>query len=107
MSGPKRTTLSRPRKEPITGEMVELYRRGREIQKARADETWEEEGGRRREFLDIMKRLDISLLGRGWHEASMFADLSGPSPNPDSHGWVSGRELQEQLQAALDARTGR
>jgi hypothetical protein len=32
VSGPKRTVRARPRKEPITPEMVELFLRGRALQ---------------------------------------------------------------------------
>jgi hypothetical protein len=111
MSGPKRTLLARQRKDPITPEMVELFRRGREIQKAGATETWEEEGGRRGEFLDITKRLDWSLLHRVG-QCSVFDDFSGEEPDymasrsstghPDICGWHSGRAMQQRLQAALD-----
>jgi hypothetical protein len=111
MSGPKRTLLSRRRKGSLSPEMIELYRRGREIQKAGAAEKWEAQGGRRAEFLDITKRLDITLLRRAWHEVSVLDDLDGEPPGymvarnsnqfPDFNGWYSGRELQCQLDAAL------
>jgi hypothetical protein len=105
----KRQPIARYRRPTLTAEMVELFRQGREIQKAGASETWEEEGGRRAEFLDITKRLDIVLLRRGWHEVSVFDDLDGDPPaymvardGGTFNGWWTGQELQRELQAALD-----
>jgi hypothetical protein len=46
----------------ITDEMIELYRRGREIIAAGDHEFWEEDGGRQREYLDLTKKLDWNLL---------------------------------------------
>jgi hypothetical protein len=111
MSGPKRTPIARHRKGSITPEMVELFRRGREIQKAGADEEWEDEGGRRAEFLAISKKLDWTLLKRAPHEVSVLDDLAGDTPeyvvarnseqHPDFNGWHSGRRLQQQFEEAL------
>jgi hypothetical protein len=106
----KRTPIARNRKSTITPEMIELFRRGREIQEVHANETWEEEGGRRAEFLAISKKLDWELLGRAPHEVSVLGDLEGEPPgymaarnspsNPDFNGWFSGRELQKRLAEA-------
>jgi hypothetical protein len=105
----KRTLLMRRPKLVITAEMVELFRRGREIL---AEGSGEDEGPRHREFLDIDKRLNWTLLKRDPHEVSVLDDLRGDPPaymrarnsaaKPDFNGWFSGRELQRQLQAALD-----
>jgi hypothetical protein len=112
MSGPKRTVRARRPKSILTEEMVELYRRGCEILAKGGDDIWEEEGGRRREFLDISKRLNWTLLKRVG-DVSVFEDLKGEPPgymkahnsaaHPDFNGWYSGRELQRQLQAAVEA----
>jgi hypothetical protein len=48
--------------------MIELFARGRVIVAAGDHERWEDDDrrpGRRREYLDIIKRLDIVLLKRG------------------------------------------
>jgi hypothetical protein len=93
--------------------MVELYRRGCEILAEGSDDRWEEEGGRRGEFLGISKRLNWTLLKRVG-DVSVFDYVRGEPPgyikarnsaaHPDFNGWYSGRELQRQLQAALEAR---
>ena len=104
-----RTLRNRQRKAPITEEMVELYRRGRELKKqGLAHEA------RHAEFVQIAKRLDWTLLRRHPHEVSVFHDLRGPMPDymaarcttayPDFNGWQSGQELQRRLKAALAAR---
>jgi hypothetical protein len=112
MSGPKRTLLARHRKDPITSEMVELFRRGRELQAlgdargTKADD----------EFRAVSKRLDWSLLHRVG-QCSVFDDFSGEEPDymasrssaahPDLCGWHSGKAMQQRLQAALDTQTSR
>jgi hypothetical protein len=104
----KRRTIARHRRAvQVTPEMIELFRRGREIQQHGLSEKWEKEGGRRAEFLAIAKRLNIELLGRGWHEVSVLDDLDGDPPaymtaknseqSPDFNGWRSGQQLQRQL----------
>jgi len=116
MSGPKRTTRSRQRKEPVTAEMVELYKRGREI--LRHWDFWEhdhwnhfdDDGHPYWQFRDISKRLDWELLHRVG-QCSVFDDFSGEEPDymarrsdaahPDLCGWHSGRRLQQALEAAL------
>jgi hypothetical protein len=47
---------------PITDEVIELFRRGCEIIKAGDRETLEEDGGRRIEYGDILRKLHWSLL---------------------------------------------
>ena len=93
----KRTVLTRRAKPIITDEMIELFRRGREILAEGGDEKWEDEGGRLREFLDLSKRLDWTLLRRAGHEVSVLDDLDGDPPAymrarnnpafPDFNGW--------------------
>jgi hypothetical protein len=91
----------------ITSEMLALYARGREILRVGDQEQWEDEGGRRREYLDICKRLDWELFHRvGMY--SIFDDFSSETysdgarrDTSELHGWHSGRELQAALEAAL------
>ena len=47
---------------PITDEIVELFRRGCEIIEAGEIEIWEADGGRRREYLNITRKLNWGLL---------------------------------------------
>jgi hypothetical protein len=101
----KRTLLVRRRKDPITAEMVTLFRRGRTLQALGA--AADAEGALADEFRTISKRLDWVLLKRGPHEVSIFDDLGGEPPDymaarnseqhPDFNGWYSGREFQKRL----------
>src|SRR5262245_3937641 len=87
---------------------------GCEIVATGADKRWEEDGGRRAEFLRTAKRLEWTLLKHAPHEVSIFDDLSAEPPayikrrntasEPDFNGWFSGRAVRQELQAALDAR---
>jgi hypothetical protein len=90
----------------ITPEAVALFRTGVEILAQGADENWEDDlrsPGRRREFLDIDKRLNITLLGQGWHAVSVFdAALDGPMPGYIAnlcagHDWAASRALRQAL----------
>jgi len=51
-----------------TVEMLDLYARVRAIEQAGQDETWEVDGGRRREYFDLQVELQ-RLLGRQIWEA--------------------------------------
>jgi hypothetical protein len=105
---------ARHRQGGITDEMLDLFATGREIIAHGDDARWEEEGGRRAEFLRIAKKLDWSLLKREPHQVSVFDDLAGDAPAymqernsasfPDFNGWCSGQELQRRLLDALAAR---
>jgi hypothetical protein len=115
VSGPKRTPRSRQRKEPITPEMVELYKRGRELQAQGHDKArpeWGDDDHPYWQFRDIRKRLDWTLLDRVG-QCSVFDDFGDEEPDymarrsdpahPDFCGWHSGRRLQQALEAALAA----
>jgi hypothetical protein len=54
-----------------TVEMLDLYARVRAIEQAGQDETWEVEGGRRREYFDLHVELHRLLGGQIW-EAHVF-----------------------------------
>src|SRR5262245_54182781 len=69
----KRIPLSRSRHLVISDEMVELFRRGCEIQASGDNEKWEDEGGRHGEFIQISKRLDWQILKRVG-DVSVFDD---------------------------------
>jgi hypothetical protein len=99
----KRTPLNRRRTPAITAEMVDLYRRGLELQNRQGERA-------HAEFVQVSKQLDWRLLERGPHMVSIFDDLSGEQPgylrsknnptHPDFSGWESGRELQRRLREA-------
>ena len=67
---PTKRRVPKDRNPKITPEAVALFRLGLEIIEAGDDELWEEEGGRRREYLDADKRLCWVLLGLAPSEAS-------------------------------------
>jgi hypothetical protein len=56
-----RTPIARELTHRITPEAIELFGRGFDIQVAKADVTWEAEGGRRREFLDTINALNATF----------------------------------------------
>jgi hypothetical protein len=106
MSGPKRAPISRSRHLVISDEMVELFRRGLELQKAGTHEKWEEEGGRHGEYIEITKRLDWVLLKR-LGEVSVLDDaLDDEQMRPvtlhsGGVGWDEGVKLRQALVRAI------
>jgi hypothetical protein len=65
-----------------TVEMLDLYARVRAIEQAGQDETWEVDGGRRREYFDLQVELH-RLLGRRIWEAHFFQRGSQSAPEGD------------------------
>jgi hypothetical protein len=66
----------------VTADMVALFRRGREI--AGDDRRWEDEGGRRREFLELASILHHQLGRRPWEEDVFYvAADAGPDAAAD------------------------
>jgi hypothetical protein len=61
-----------------TVEMLDLYARVRTIEQAGQDETWEVDGGRRREYFDLQVEMH-RLLGRQIWEA-LFIDVVRTGP---------------------------
>jgi hypothetical protein len=104
----KRVPLSRSRHFVISDEMVDLFRRGLEIQAAGDHERWEEEGGKRSEFIEISKRLNWTLLHRAG-EVSVFDDaLDDEEMRPvnlacGGASWDDGVRLRQALMQAISA----
>ena len=106
-----RAPVRHSRKLMVTEEMVELFRTGLEILRVGDNEQFEDDTppGRRREFLDIHKRLNWTLP-RNPHEVSVFdPDIADGLPPPlymaihDNgrfHGWDT---ALEQCAALMDA----
>ena len=57
--------VSRTRSFRFAGTGLEILEQG-------ADQRWEEEGGRRGEYLDLDLRLNIVLLQQAWHAVSVL-----------------------------------
>jgi hypothetical protein len=104
----KRVPLSRSRHLVISDEMVELFRKGCEIQASGDNEKWEDEGGRHGEFIQISKRLDWQILKRVG-EVSVFDDaLDDPEMRPvnlacGGPSWDDGVRLRQALMRAIAA----
>jgi hypothetical protein len=70
----RRTPIDRGRRVQITLAMVALWKRGQEILATKAEQKWEEEGGRRREFLDLAVELHELLDRRPWEVDVFYVD---------------------------------
>lgn len=72
-----RTKISRRRKPQITPEMVTLFKRARALHDKQ--DAWEEDGGRRREYLDTTRDLH-SLMGRYPHQENVCTTIGADEP---------------------------
>ena len=103
----KRIPISRHRKR-VTPEMVEMFARGLQIMKSGAHERLEAEGGRRGEYIDIVKQIDWRHIGP--HAISVFDPmLDGPMPGylknyASGRDWPESVELRRALLQALEDR---
>ena len=79
----RRTPIDRGRRVQITPAMVALWKRGQEILATKAEQKWEEEGGRRREFLDLAVELHELLDRRPWEFDVFYVDAIKPSDDQD------------------------
>ena len=84
----RRTPIDRGRRVQITPAMVALWKRGQEILATKAEQKWEEEGGRRREFLDLAVELHELLDRRPWEFDVFYVDAIKPSDDQDQGDWV-------------------
>jgi hypothetical protein len=66
----KRRPLNRSQGPAVTAEMVELFKRGRELQAAGHDDV-DDDSAEHEEFVQIDRKLD-SLLHRPWCGPSLF-----------------------------------
>ena len=83
-----------------TVEMLDLYARVRAIEQAGQDETWEVDGGRRREYFDLQIELH-RLLGRQIWETHVFQrGPRGPAAS-DVAEWESAQASRDELERAL------
>ena len=102
-----RRPLQHTRKFVVTDEMVALFKTGLEILRDGDDERFEDDTppGRRREYLDIYKRLNWTLLRRAPHEATVFdrgiAEGESPPPHMPDNGRFNGWDTALKQRAAL------
>jgi hypothetical protein len=106
--------MDQRQRRTITPEAVALFARGRAIMEAGDSERWEDDRppGRRQEFLEIDKRLNIVVLGQDWHCVSVLDDvLDGPMPGYMAHlcaghDWPTSKALRRALMEALERARG-
>jgi hypothetical protein len=84
--------------------MVALFRRGCEILAAGDDERWEEEGGRRREFLDLASSLHRRLGLRPWQHDVFEVDVE-PLDDDQVDDWSGARAARRALLEAIGEST--
>jgi hypothetical protein len=102
----RRTPIDRGRRVQITPAMVALWKRGQEILATKAEQKWEEEGGRRREFLDLAVELHELLDRRPWEVDVFYVDAMKPSDDQDQGDWVGAAAARCALVAALQQQSG-
>jgi hypothetical protein len=102
----RRTPIDRGRRVQITPAMVALWKRGQEILATKAEQKWEEEGGRRREFLDLAVELHELLDRRPWEVDVFYVDAMKPSDDQDQGDWVGAAAARRALVAALQQQSG-
>lgn len=98
----KRTPIRRSlRSARITPEILTTYRLARQLHDDADVESWEEEGGYRREFLDTSVKLH-GLLGRRSWQADVFdtLDFEPPSNRQERRDWNEACALLKQLEQA-------
>jgi hypothetical protein len=102
----RRTPIDRGRRVQITPAMVVLWKRGQEILATKDEQKWEEEGGRRREFLDLAVELHELLDRRPWEVDVFYVDAMRPSGDQDQGDWVGAAAARRALVAALQQQSG-
>ena len=80
-----------------TVEMLDLYARVRAIEKAGQDETWEIDGGRRREYFDLQVELH-RLLGRQIWQAHVFQRGPHRLAASDVAAWNRAQASRDELE---------
>ena len=80
-----------------TVEMLDLYARVRAIEHAGQDETWEVDGGRRREYFDLQVELH-RLVGRQIWEIHVFQRGPHRPAASDVAKWESAQASRDELE---------
>jgi hypothetical protein len=92
----------------VTDEAVALFKRGLEIHRAGTQRDWEEQGGARREFLDVCVRLHALLGRKPWQADVLEIDSETPpawmTQEDQRVDRCSAHVLRLQLLAALAER---
>jgi hypothetical protein len=101
----KRTPRGRPpSKPPITPAAIAAFRRAEEIYNAEQEEAWEEDGGRRREYLDAHCELQLELRLRPWETSPLDLDEDLQRPDYENAAdWNKALTLRRALLAAMES----
>jgi hypothetical protein len=101
---PHRRPIQRLPAVKVTPEAVELFRRGVEIMENDDHKFWEEDGGRRAEWLKISSDLEISLKLAPWETSPLDVTVDGTPPrwaDDDMKGYARAVALRRTLEDAI------
>jgi hypothetical protein len=85
----------------ITPEILTMYRLAHQLHDCANIETWEEEGGHRRKFLDACVKLHAMLGRRPWQEDVIDTlDFEPPDDRQERKDWNVACALLKQLEQA-------
>jgi hypothetical protein len=101
--------LRRPKKRAmqITDEAIAAFRLCEEIVASGLHEAWEDEGGRRDEYLTACRTLHAGLSLKPWEASPADVPDEGPcgwSGNLYADSWLRAQELRRELLAAVRKR---
>ena len=95
-----RTPINRASKSQITPECVEQFRVAKAIYDADQENEWEEDGGKRRAFLDACVALHTLLRRKSWQ--TDVVDTLGhdtlPGYNVNEEDWRAARQIRIELE---------
>jgi hypothetical protein len=97
-------------KPEITPQILDLFRRVREIIEVDGNLTWEEEGGRRAEFFRIENELDESMgRTKPWQVSPLqtYDELAEGHTPEHAREFKRAEKLRQELEEALDAQPER
>jgi hypothetical protein len=102
----RRTPIGRHARSRITPQAAALFRLCLEIQETGCDQFLEEDGGRRREFLDAHSDLGRLLGLAPWEASPLDVPDEGPCPwagsgNCYAASWPQAQEIRAALKNAI------
>jgi len=106
LSPDSRANLARCQAEAPLIALCRFPKPALEILAIKAEQKWEEEGGRRREFLDLAVDLHELLDRRPWEVDVFYVDAMKPSDDQDQGDWVGAAAARRALVAALQQQSG-
>ncbi len=92
-----RTPINRPPRSQITPRAVALFKRALEIEACDDNEFWEDDGGRKREYLDVADQLHQALGLKPYEPSPLDCDGEPPSWEGHPELWRKAAELRKAL----------